>query len=123
MEPETYTKDGIRAIIQGMTSPRNKAFFAVLYDLECRVGELLSRQIRHVRHTDSGDVQILVEAEKNKNTHWETLFESVPEFTTWLRLHPAPETLNAPLWTMLKVDASGSRTIEPLTYAKCARFF
>ncbi len=105
-EPEIFTKEEIQKIIHGMTSPRNKAFFACLYDLQCRVTELLSRQLTHVRHTDDGDIQILIEADKTATTHWETLFESVPYFTTWLRLHPVPEDPNAPLWTMQKTDCA-----------------
>ena len=117
-EPEVYTKEEIQKIIQGMGSPRDKAFFSCLYDLQCRVGELLTRRMRHVRFTDEGDIQMLIEAEKTRIRHWETLFESVSALTTWLRLHPVPDYPNAPLWTMKRHHA-----VLPLTYAAARKHF
>jgi|SRR3989338_1199736 len=117
-EPEIYTKDEIMAFLNGTTNVRDKAFFSCLYDLQCRVSELLSRQIRHMRYTESGDVQILIEADKTGNSHWETLFESVGNFTTWLRLHPLPNDPNAPLWTMRT-----QKTIKPLSYPAVRKVF
>lgn len=77
-----FSKSEVRRLINGMASVRDKAFFSCLYDLQCWVGELLSRKIKDVRYTDCGDVQILVEAEKTKLRHWETLSEYCSDFAT-----------------------------------------
>lgn len=122
-EPEIYSEEEIRQIIAAMTNARNRAFFSCLYDLQCRVGELLSRRTEHVRFTDEGDVQILIEADKTKTRHWETLFESVPAFTTWMRLHPLPDEPHAPLWTVLKVNARGERVVTHLRYGTARKLF
>ena len=117
-EPEIYTKEEIKAIINGMTTIRDKAFFSCLYDLQCRVSELLSRQLRHIRYNEDGDIQILIEADKTSTSHWETLFESVGNFTTWMRLHPLTNNPDAPLWFIRKRDK-----ITPLSYATARKVF
>ncbi|MFA4820326.1 MAG: tyrosine-type recombinase/integrase [Candidatus Aenigmatarchaeota archaeon] len=117
-EPEIYTKDEITLFLNGTINVRDKAFFSCLYDLQCRVSELLSRQMKHVRYTENGDVQILIEADKTDNSHWETLFESIGNFTTWLRLHPLPDDPNAPLWTMRT-----QKMIKPLSYPAVRKVF
>jgi len=122
-EPEIYTKEEISKLINGMNGARDKAFFSCLYDLCCRVGELLSRQLCHVRCTGAGDIQILVEADKTKNSHWETLYESVPHFSAWLRSHPTPNDKSAPLWPVCKVDGNGRRYIEPVCYGTIKKVF
>lgn len=101
-EPEIFTRDEIKSIIDGTTNIRDKAFFACLYDLQCRVSELLSRQIKHIRVNENGDFQILIEADKTRTVHWEMLFESLPYFTTHLRMHPDISNPEAPLWCMKK---------------------
>ncbi|MBI2971027.1 MAG: tyrosine-type recombinase/integrase [Candidatus Aenigmarchaeota archaeon] len=118
-EPDVYSKEEIKALIDGMTTIRDKAFFSCLYDLQCRVSELLSRQIKHLRYTEGGDIQILIEAEKTQISHWETLFESVPQFVSWQRLHPMPFNPNAPLWTVMKKSGN----IVPLHYPLVRKIF
>ncbi|MCX6819615.1 MAG: tyrosine-type recombinase/integrase [Candidatus Aenigmarchaeota archaeon] len=123
-EPEIYTKDEIKTIVNGMTTIRDKAFFMCLYDLQCRVGELLSRQIKHIRYNEDGDIQVLIEAEKTGVNHWETLFESVLYFITWLRLHPRPDDPEAPLWTTMKQHGRIKNLTYPLArdlFIKAAR--
>jgi hypothetical protein len=91
----------------------------MLYDLQCRVSELLSRQIKHLRYDENGDVQILIEADKTKNSHWETLYESISYFTMWMRLHPKPNDPNAPLFTAKRKAGE----IAPLSYAAVRGIF
>lgn len=118
-EPEIYSKEEIKTIIDGMTTIRDKAFFSCLYDLGCRVSELLTRQIKHIRYSEEGDLQILIEADKTSNSHWETLFESVSYLTTWIRLHPLSNNPNAPLWTMQRKKGY----IIPLSYPAVRKCF
>jgi len=117
-EPEIFTREEIKKIINGAANHRDKAFFHCLYDLGCRVSELLSRQIKHIRYNEEGDIQILIEAEKTRKVHWETLFESAADFTTWLRIHPLNSTPNAPLWPLMK-----NFGIKPMSYALTRKIF
>jgi len=114
-EPEIYTKEEIESIINGMTTLRNKAFFSCLYDLQCRVSELLDRQIKHIIYEDNS-VEILIEPAKVKKKvkpHREPLFESISNFNTWMRLHPDPTNPDAPLWPTMKKGG----IITPMSYA------
>ena len=117
-EPEIYSKDEIKDIVEGMTTIRDKAFFICLYDLQCRVSELLTRQIKHIRYTDDGNIEILIEADKTKNSHWEPLYESTSYFNTWIRLHQARDNPNAPLWTIRK-----GADLVPLSYPTARKVF
>jgi len=45
---ELLTEEEIKSLIDAAKHPRNKAMVAFLYESGCRVGELLSLQIRHV---------------------------------------------------------------------------
>lgn len=118
-EPEIYSKEEMKKIIDGQIAMRDKAFFACLYDLQCRVSELLSRQIRHVRFDDEGNMEMLVEADKTKNSHWETLYESAAYLMAWLRQHPASDEPKAPLWTLWRKNGK----VEPLNYGAVNRLF
>lgn len=118
-EPTIFSKDEIGKIINTATTIRDKAFFSCLYDLQARVSELLSRQIKHVRYTEGGDIQILIESTKAGKSHWETLFESVSLFTTWMRLHPKRNDPNAPLWVTLRKNEN----IVPLRYETIRKTF
>jgi integrase/ribosomal protein L40E len=122
-EPEIYTKDEVEKIIAGMRSPRDKAFFSCLYDLGCRVSELLSRQIRHIDYSKNGEIRILIEADKTRKTHWEPLYESVQHFVTWMHTHPNPKDQNAPIWTIRKLDKNGRSYIVPMSYATANKMF
>lgn len=118
-QPEIYTKDEIRKIVDGTTNVRDRAFFSCLYDLQARVSELLTRQMKHVKYAENGDVKILVEASKTGVTHWETLFESVSDFNTWIRMHPDRDNPESPLWITLRKNGK----ILPLNYPTIRKAF
>ncbi len=118
-EPQVFTKVEIKKLIDGCNSPRDKAFFSCLYDLDCRVSELLTRQIKHLKYDEDGDIQILIESEKTRKKHWEVLFESAPLLATWLRMHPSPSEPDAPLWTNTRRNGR----IDNLTYPNARKIF
>lgn len=118
-EPEIYTKDEIQKIIHGATNVRDKAFFSCLYDLQCRVGELLTRRIKHISYDEDGDLQILIEPTKNGGSHTEPLFEATPFLTTWIRQHPRPDDPEAPLWTIMNKQGD----VLPLQYPNIRKIF
>jgi len=118
-EPEIFTKEEIKKLIEGMTTIRNKAFFYCLYDLQCRVSELLSRQIKHIGYTPAGEIQIKIEADKTSKIHSETLYESSSFFATWLKLHPLPDEPNAPLWMLMRQKGK----IVNLSYGNVRKIF
>lgn len=117
-EPEIFSKEEIVTLIGGMTSIRDKAFFSMLYDLEARVGELLTRRIKHLNEGTTGDMEITIESTKTGVKHEETLFESVPYLTSWLRMHPDPNNPEAPLFVM---KTKGK--IVPLSYPAARKAF
>lgn len=122
-EPEIYTRDEIKTIINGVPTIRDKAFFSCMYDLQCRVSELLTRKLKHIRYSDSGDIEILIEAEKTKFSHWETIYEAAPMLSTWLRCHPTPDDPEAPLWVVIRKKKSTDPLIKYVTYDLVRKVF
>lgn len=118
-EPEIFSKDEVRKLLDGMLNVRNKAFFACMYDLQCRVAELLSRQIKHIQYTEDGNLQILIEATKSNKSHWEMLYESTSIFSAWLNTHPFPNEPNAPLWVLMRKMGD----VRELSYANTRKIF
>ncbi|MBI4162956.1 MAG: tyrosine-type recombinase/integrase [Candidatus Aenigmarchaeota archaeon] len=118
-EPEIFSKEEIKKLLGGMLNVRNKAFFACMYDLQCRVAELLSRQVKHIQYTEDGNFQILIEATKSNKSHWETLYESASLFSAWLNTHPFPNEPNAPLWVLMRKKGD----VRELGYANTRKIF
>lgn len=103
-EPDIYTKEEIKKIINSFTNPRDRAFFSVLYDTQSRVSEILKMRIHDISYDEEGDLQVKIDAHKTGKLHNEPLFESAPSMITWLSFHPLKDDPDAPLWTITKSD-------------------
>lgn len=95
---ELLTKDEIKAILQQTTNLRDRAFFATLYESGCRVGELMSRKVKHVQFDQHGTVLII---DGKTGMRRVRLIESTPYLASYLELHVRREESDAPLWYCL----------------------
>lgn len=96
-------------MIAAATNARDKALVASLYESGCRIGELLSLQLKQLhRHTHG--FQITVSGKKGPRRL--LLIACAPYLTAWLNEHPRHEDTQAPLW------ATGDYRAEPLGYAR-----
>jgi len=76
-------------------SLRDRAFVHTFSDLGCRPGEILSRQIKHVKFDDKGAV-IVVDGKTGPRPV--RVIECVPDLASYFDKHPNNSDPEAPLW-------------------------
>jgi len=74
---------------------RDRAFIHTFSDLACRPGEILSRQIKHVKFDDKGAV-IVVDGKTGPRPV--RIIECVPDLASYFDKHPNNSDPEAPLW-------------------------
>ncbi|MDH3765870.1 MAG: site-specific integrase [Nitrosopumilus sp.] len=74
---------------------RDRAFVHTFSDLACRPGEILSRQIKHVKFDDKGAV-IVVDGKTGPRPV--RIIECVPDLASYFDKHPDKSNSEAPLW-------------------------
>jgi len=94
--PETLlTEQDIAKLIDVADNPRDRAFVSILYESGCRIGEMLSIQLKHIKFDEYG-AQLIVDGKTG--TRRVRVITSVPYLTTWLNAHPKKNDPEAPLW-------------------------
>ena len=76
-------------------SLRDRAFANTFSDLACRPGEILSRQIKHVKFDDKGAV-IVVDGKTGPRSV--RVIECVPDLASYFDKHPNKSNPESPLW-------------------------
>jgi len=76
-------------------SLRDRAFVHTFSDLGCRPGEILSRQIKHVKFDDKGAI-IVVDGKTGPRPV--RVIECVPDLAAYVDKHPNNSDPEAPLW-------------------------
>ncbi|MGD2107506.1 MAG: site-specific integrase, partial [Nitrosopumilaceae archaeon] len=89
---------------------RDRAFVHTFSDLACRPGEILSRQIKHVKFDDKGAI-IVVDGKTGPRPV--RVIECVPDLASYFDKHPNNSDPDAPLWISLDEKKFG----KPWTYA------
>lgn len=92
---EMFTEEDIRALLNAANNPRDKALIAVLYETGCRVGELLSIRIKHVRFDELGGFLMVTGKTGPRRVR---VVSCVPYLTKWLNEHPFKNQPECPLW-------------------------
>ena len=96
---DMLTDEEINALFRAAKEPRDLALLSVLAEAGCRVGELVSMQIRHVKFTDEF---VWVTLPKSKTRPRALpLKESMTYLANWLSHHPLKDDETAPLWISL----------------------
>ncbi|AJM93032.1 tyrosine-type recombinase/integrase [Nitrosopumilus piranensis] len=89
---------------------RDRAFVHTFSDLACRPGEILSRQIKHVKFDDKGAV-IVVDGKTGPRPV--RVIECVPDLASYFDKHPNSSDPEAPLWIAMDEKKFG----KPWSYA------
>lgn len=83
---------------------RDRAFVHTFSDLACRPGEILSRQIKHVKFDDKGAV-IVVDGKTGPRPV--RVIECVPDLASYFDKHPNNSDPEAPLWIAMNEKKFG----------------
>ena len=95
---ELLTQEEVTALADAAFHPRDKALVLVLYESGCRIGEVLSLNIKNVQFDEYG-AQLIV----NGKTGWRRVrvIASAPKLASWIDSHPCKQNPDAPLWVSL----------------------
>jgi len=83
---ELLTKEDVDRLVDTASNVRDKALISVLYDSGCRIGELLTLRIKHVRFDANGAVMMVDGKTGQRRAR---IIHSVPRLLNWLDHHPA----------------------------------
>jgi len=83
---ELLTKEDIDKLVDAASNVRDKALISLLYDSGCRIGELLTLRVKHVRFDANGAVMIVDGKTGQRRVR---VIHSVPRLLNWLNHHPA----------------------------------
>jgi len=99
---ELLTKEEIMKLVCAADHIRDKAFILTLYESGCRIGELLTLQIKHVQFDEYGAVLLV-----NGKTGWRRVrvIMSAPKLYQWIENHPLKADPNAPLWITIGTNS------------------
>ena len=99
---ELLTKEEIMKLVCAADHIRDKAFILTLYESGCRIGELLTLQIKHVQFDEYGAVLLV-----NGKTGWRRVrvIMSAPKLYQWIENHPLKADPNAPLWITMGTNS------------------
>ena len=108
---ELLTENEVLRLIDHCLNLRDGAIISFLWESGCRVGELLSLQIKHVQFDEDGYARVVIPEGKTGPRRLRCI-SSAPHLNLWLQNHSLKEDKNAPLW----VGIGTSGRDQPLMY-------
>jgi len=106
---ELLSPEDIRKLVDAADNLRDKALVLVLYESGCRIGELLTLQLKHVQFDKYGAV-LLVNGKTGQRRVRVIL--SASKLNQWVENHPLRDDPNAPLWVTIGTNSRN----KALTY-------
>lgn len=99
---ELLTKEDVMKLVNAADHIRDKAFILTLYESGCRIGELLTLQLKHVQFDEYGAVLLV-----NGKTGWRRVrvISSAPKLYQWIENHPLKDNSDAPLWITIGTNS------------------
>jgi integrase/ribosomal protein L40E len=98
--PSVFTQEQLDLMIRNATYSRDKAFLAVLGDLGCRIGEILSCRVKHLVFHNNNYRLITNSGKSGENSP--LLIRSVPYVISYINQHPKKDDPEAPLWFQVR---------------------
>lgn len=92
---DLLTEDEILRLANCANHPRDKALILVLYETGCRIGELLSLQMKHVHFDQYGAVLRVTGKTGDRRVR---IISSAPVLASWLNIYDRAKNVDAPLW-------------------------
>lgn len=98
---ELLTEEEIRKLVDAADNLRDKAFILLLSESGCRIGELLTLQMKHVQLDEYGAV-LMVNGKTGQRRVRVIL--SAPKLNQWIENHPLKDP-DAPLWVTMGTNS------------------
>lgn len=110
---DLLTKEEIKRMLAECENARDKAIIAILYESGARIGEIGTLRIKNIEIDKFG---ALLSVNGKTGHRIVRIISSTHYLMSWLESHPAPENMEAPLWT-----GFGKKSYEMLGYAGMSR--
>jgi integrase/recombinase XerD len=99
---ELLTNEEAMRIVAAAETLRDKAFILVLDETGCRIGEILTLQIKHMQFDNYGAC-ILVNGKTGQRRV--RVIASAPKLGQWIENHPLGSSTDSPLWVSLGTNS------------------
>lgn len=96
---DLLTEDEVLRMTEAAINPRDKTLILVLYETGCRIGELLSLQMKNVNFDQYGAVLRVSGKTGDRRVR---IISSAPVLASWLNAHPQAKNPDAWLWFQYK---------------------
>ena len=96
---DLLTEDEVLRMTEAAINPRDKTLILVLYETGCRIGELLSLQMKNVNFDQYGAVLRVSGKTGDRRVR---IISSAPVLASWLNAHPRAKDPEAWLWFQYK---------------------
>ena len=103
---QLITPEELKKLLDACTNIRDKALIHVHYDAGTRIGEILSVQIKHIKHDKFG-YSISVDGKTGARNI--RILESNPSLATWLESHPEKHNPESFLFCSMKSVWTGNK--------------
>lgn len=96
---ELLTEEDVIKLVNATMNPRDKTMILVLYETGCRIGELLSLQMKNVSFDQYGAILRVTGKTGDRRVR---IISSSPVLASWLNQHPMANDPDAWLWLQYK---------------------
>ena len=96
---DLLSEDEVLQMTEAAINPRDKTMILVLYETGCRIGELLSLQMKNVNFDQYGAVLRVSGKTGDRRVR---IISSAPSLASWLNAHPRAKDPEAWLWFQYK---------------------
>ena len=111
---DLLTEDEIKKMIETANNPRDRTLISTLWEAGCRVGEILSMQIKHVAFNND-ITRITIQGKTGMRRI--PLIDSTPYLAEWVENYPLKNNPNAPLW----ISIGTTNRNQSLQYYACRK--
>ena len=92
---DLLTEDEVLKLASAANHPRDRAIILVLYEAGCRIGELLTLQMKHVQFDKYGAVLRVTGKTGDRRVR---IISSAPALASWVDIYDNAKDPDAPLW-------------------------
>ena len=110
---DMLSEEDIEKIIKVANHPRDKAFIATLAESGCRIGEILTLQIKNINFDDRGAFFLV---DGKTGTRRVRVVNATPFLHQWLNNHPEKENFEAPLWVVIGTTKEIAKNFDKKDY-------
>jgi integrase len=99
---ELLTEEEVMRMVSAADHVRDKAFILVLYESGCRIGELLTMQVKHVQFDTYGAV---LHVDGKTGPRRVRIILSAPKLSQWVENHPKRDNPDSALWITIGTNS------------------